>query len=61
VAGLDLLRQQPSTCWSVEMCFPSRSFWGWCSSLSGLCDDELTAVFCLLIGRRPAGQYLLHI
>jgi len=27
MAGSDPLWQQPSTCWSMEMCYPSRSFW----------------------------------
>jgi len=28
VAESDLLWQQPPTCWSMEMWYPTRSFWG---------------------------------
>jgi len=28
VAGSDSLWQQPATCWSMAMCYLSRSFWG---------------------------------
>jgi len=28
VPGSDSFWQHPPSCWSMEMCYPSRSFWG---------------------------------
>jgi len=47
VAGSYSLWQQPSTCWSMEMCYPRRSFSGDATVPADYAMTTLTTVACL--------------